>query len=141
MNRSSEEKIKNVKKWIDYAEGDIQLAKNALNLLSSCPYRLIGFHAQQSAEKFLKAYLVFHDFDFPYTHDITKLIELCTKFSKFDEKIYEASELTFFAAATRYPSEYDEILREDVLRAIELAEMIKKEILIRFQEENFPLTD
>lgn len=52
-------------KWIRFAEEDLRLAEYALQLSSGCPYRLIAYHAQQCAEKYIKAYpvlatLIFH---------------------------------------------------------------------------------
>ena len=38
---------------------------------------IVGFHAQQSVEKSLKAALAARGVDFPYTHDVAGLIELC----------------------------------------------------------------
>lgn len=35
------------------------------------------FHAQQAAEKYLKAFLTHATVTFPYTHNLTKLIDLC----------------------------------------------------------------
>jgi len=54
-----------------------QWARHALTLTSGCPHRLIAYHAQQCAEKYLKAYLVSAGVDFPYTHNISRLLELC----------------------------------------------------------------
>jgi HEPN domain-containing protein len=44
--------------WLNYADEDIQLARHALTLSTGVPYRLVAYHAQQCAEKCLKAYLV-----------------------------------------------------------------------------------
>jgi len=52
--------IVKVKKWIDYAEEDLRLAKHSLTLESNYPSRLTAYHAQQCAEKYLKEFLIFH---------------------------------------------------------------------------------
>lgn len=77
MTAISIELVKKARKWVYYAEEDLRLAKQGLKISSSCPYRLIAYHAQQCAEKYLKAYLVFKQADFPYTHNIRSLIKLC----------------------------------------------------------------
>jgi HEPN domain-containing protein len=42
------------------------------------------FHAQQAAGKYLKAYLTFVGVEFPFTHNLAKLVELCaTKAASF----------------------------------------------------------
>jgi HEPN domain-containing protein len=38
---------------------------------------IVGFHAQQAAEKALKAALASADRDFPFTHNIAALMQLC----------------------------------------------------------------
>ena len=63
----------------NYAEEDLRIAKYSLTMESSCPFRLIAYHAQQCAEKNLSrkfSGLVFHHIDFPYTHSITRLLEI-----------------------------------------------------------------
>mgnify|MGYP000307964815 CR=1 FL=1 len=50
----------------------------------------ICFHAQQAVEKYLKAFLILHDIDFPRTHDVDYLLLECRKIDrsnfKFDFK-------------------------------------------------------
>lgn len=38
---------------------------------------IVGFHAQQAVEKALKAALAVQAVEFPYTHDLDGLLELC----------------------------------------------------------------
>src|SRR5579871_1151495 len=62
-------------KWLRRAEEDLAVADQLV--LDGVPYfGSIGFHAQQAAEKFLKAFLVWHQIEFPKTHDLSKLLEL-----------------------------------------------------------------
>jgi len=42
-------------------------------------YENVGFHAQQAAEKFIKAFLVRHQIEFPKTHDIGLLRQLVAR--------------------------------------------------------------
>jgi HEPN domain-containing protein len=44
-----------VKEWLRHADDDLRLAHHAFKLRSAVPYKLIAYHAQQSAEKYLKA--------------------------------------------------------------------------------------
>lgn len=113
--------------WISYAEEDLSLAHFALKMPGSCPYRLIAFHAQQCAEKYLKAYLVYHDIDFPYTHNIKKLIDFCGS-HPWIEEIKAAEELTPYAVTARYPG-VDEIVTEsEATQAVYLASIVRKNI-------------
>ena len=38
---------------------------------------IVGFHAQQAVEKAIKAVLASRSIDFPFTHDLEGLLELC----------------------------------------------------------------
>ena len=128
----SEEIILKVKKWINYAEEDLHLAKHSLTLESGCPFRLTAYHAQQCAEKYLKAFLVFHQIDFPYTHSITRLLEICSSLINTNE-FTEAEMLTPFAITARYPGEDEEVTKEEALEAIRMADLVKDKIIIQLK--------
>ncbi len=76
MTPKKEDVLEKVQRWIEIAEEDLILSKHAFSISSNVPYRLIGFHCQQCAEKYIKALLVFNLIDFPYTHEIEKLLKL-----------------------------------------------------------------
>jgi HEPN domain-containing protein len=65
--------------WMKKAAEDLKTAIKCLKdddeTLSSAAY-----HTQQCAEKTLKAYLVFKKQNFPRTHDLERLLLLCSKF-------------------------------------------------------------
>lgn len=125
--------VKKARKWLSYAEEDLRLAKHGLTMSSSCPYRLIAYHAQQCAEKYLKAYLVFKQVDFPYTHNIRNLIQYCD--GDWTTEISDADELTPYAVTTRYPGEDERVTKKDALRALELAKKVRKVLRRSFREE------
>lgn len=114
-----------VRQWLDYAEQDLRLARHALTLSTAVPYRLVAYHAQQCAEKSLKAFLVFHRIDFPYTHNISRLLELCRGVEPWSDTLLDAEELSVYAVTTRYPGEDEEVTEEDTLRAIDLAAVVR----------------
>lgn len=128
----NEDIILNVKKWIKHAEEDLRLAKHSLTLESGCPFRLTAYHAQQCAEKYLKALLVFHQIDFPYTHSITRLLEICSEIINTNE-LTEAEILTPFAITTRYPGEDEEVTKEEALDAIRIADLVKEKINLQLK--------
>lgn len=68
-----------VLKWVELAEEDFRLAKFAFKMKSNIPYRLICYHTQQTAEKYIKGFLVNELIDFPYTHSIEALLKLTPK--------------------------------------------------------------
>ncbi len=112
--------------WYKSGKEDITLvekliADNESNGEFNFP-RAICFHCQQAVEKYLKAFLVYCDFDFPKTHDIETLVELSARFdNSFTELDTEG--LSELAVAPRYPD--FEMLTEN-----EIIEIYKKSILI-----------
>lgn len=84
------------------AENDIA----AFTKLRSDPeiaIEILGFHAQQAAEKMLKAVLAFHQLRYPFTHRITDLIDMLKDNGIFlPEKFEDARFLTPFAVDLRY---------------------------------------
>jgi HEPN domain-containing protein len=65
------------------------------------------FHAQQAAEKYLKAFLLDCDREIVHTHNLHKLLKLCTEEdSSFVELAVLASLLTPFAVEARYDTEF-----------------------------------
>jgi HEPN domain-containing protein len=110
--------------WIKYAEEDWMSAKKLLrgrnpSTTNSC------FHAQQAAEKYLKAILISKKAYFPKTHDLSTLNMLCSGNSVFTGFSTEAlTLLTDHAVNTRYPG--DAPTMEDAKEAIEIANSIRK---------------
>ena len=75
MRPPEEVRREHVKQWLVRADEDFGLAKQLV--LENSPYiHAICFHAQQAAEKYLKAFLVHSNVEFPKTHDIDKLLNL-----------------------------------------------------------------
>ena len=84
------------KGWMRKAESDIDnlttMMESGKALDTAC------FHAQQAAEKYLKAFLCFNGIDFPKTHDIEELLGLCaTRDKRFSDLVEETVFLTDFA--------------------------------------------
>jgi HEPN domain-containing protein len=63
--------------WIAKAEGDYATAGRELRAQEYPNYDAVCFHAQQTAEKYLKAFLQENDVAFPKTHSLIELLELC----------------------------------------------------------------
>ena len=137
MSDERKELEEQVFKWIEIAEEDLLLAKHAFTLQSNIPYRLICYHAQQCAEKYIKALLVSKFIDFPYTHSINVLIKLVPEELNLMTKLETTFKLTNYAVARRYPGEYKNIGKDDALSAVELAELVKKVIYELLEKDDF----
>ena len=62
------------------------------------------FHAQQAAEKAVKAILMYRGVTFPFIHDIAKLLKLLEATGlRIPKYIRSGRKLTRFAVVTRYP--------------------------------------
>jgi HEPN domain-containing protein len=129
MRKVPDEKIiKKIYQWVAYAEADYKAA-NALLKLSDSSYHIAAFHAQQCAEKYLKGFLVLCGIKFPYTHNISTLLELCAdQGTDWDKTLEDAEILTDYALTARYPGEDEPVLYEDALEAIELAAKVRQTV-------------
>lgn len=95
--------IREAREWLERADLDLRLAERALQI----PPPLAGgaaYHAQQAAEKALKAFLAAHNIPFPLTHNLTVLLPLCQALDPaFGQFGVVAATLTPFATQFRYP--------------------------------------
>lgn len=85
------------------------------------PYLLLCFHAQQAAEKSVKAVLLDKGVDFPPTHNLSVLFALLPAHVNPPQGAAAIAGLTVYAVAGRYPSEIDEATSEEHREAVELA--------------------
>ena len=112
----------NPREWMNRAQSNLALAKNRI------PHAYLEdfcFNAQQAAEKAIKAVMVLRGIEFPYIHDLARLMSMLEASGEtIPDPLRRAAALTRFAAQTRYPSldepvaeqEYAEAIAEAVLR-------------------------
>lgn len=92
--------------WIAKAEGDYATTARELRARLSPNYDAVCFHAQQAAEKYLKAFLQEHEVDFPKTHNLIELLELCLPVDPtFELQRDLLVQLDRYAVRYRYPGE------------------------------------
>lgn len=114
----------NHKDWLFKAKSDltsaIKLFKDDDETLDTAAY-----HTQQCVEKALKAFIVFNHQNPPRTHDLEKLLESCAVFDvSLKSFLDEVITLIPYAVYSRYPDDYFEVTRDDVVVAIEIANKI-----------------
>lgn len=84
--------------WLGSADRDVALCRL---VASAGEHRLltdVGFHAQQAVEKYIKAYLVGRQVEFPKTHDLEKLLAMMhSKNPALADALLPAVELNRFA--------------------------------------------
>ena len=121
-----------VEEWLQAAEKDLKIAIEDIDKKER--FEDVGFHCQQAAEKFLKAYIVAYELPFTKTHDLEVLLKACVKKDPDFEKLKMQSRLlTPFYLGARYPDfsseEYQAEKIKEVLKfAEEIAEFVKEKL-------------
>ncbi|RPJ80899.1 MAG: HEPN domain-containing protein [Deltaproteobacteria bacterium] len=109
--------------WLIRAKSDLAIAKT--NLPEGALYEDLCFHAQQAAEKALKAVYQKNDWAFRYTHDIDELIAgIKREGVEVPKEVVEADVLTRFAWESRYPYIGEQVPEEEYQEAIRQAETV-----------------
>lgn len=118
--------------WLKIAREDLLAAKALINLEF---FSTVVYHCQQSAEKALKAYLIFKKQPIIKTHDLIKLLELCMMFDQdFQKKLDAADYVNPFSSKFRYPTEFDIPDLHEAELAIKHAESIMRFVLKKISE-------
>jgi HEPN domain-containing protein len=92
--------------WVTKAEGDFAMLERESRARKNRSLDGICFHAQQCAEKYLKARLSETGISFPKIHDLVTLLELALPVEPTWELFrVDLAFLSEFAVAFRYPGE------------------------------------
>jgi len=116
------------REWVEKAESDLINAVHALKLGKHCPADTVCFHAQQCAEKYLKAFLTFMGIAFPKTHEIERLMKLLPQSVRLSLTSNEQDRLTAYATVTRYPGDYIPVTLAQAREAVKMARRVRTEI-------------
>jgi HEPN domain-containing protein len=101
----TEEQNEYLKNWLFRAKEDIAVIDSLFGTDPALYASTICFHAQQAVEKFLKAFLIYYDVDFPRTHDVDYLLLECQKIDSKDFNI-DLGSLSDFGVSIRYPDDF-----------------------------------
>jgi len=92
--------------WVGKAEGDFAIVLRESRARKNPSFDGICFHAQQCAEKYLKARLCEAGIEFAKVHDLTALLNQVVEIEPHWERLREdLAYLSDFAVAYRYPGE------------------------------------
>ena len=129
-----------LKRWIMYADNDLKVAQHEIKN-EDCVVNAVCFHAQQCVEKYLKAFLIFHDKPIVKTHDIALLLKQCIEIDPDFKKLEEmgVQELTVYSVQSRYPDFFYEITIEDAKEAIRIAQKVKRFVRKKLREKGFKI--
>ena len=122
-----------VQLWLDKANSDLKNAEIILAAQTeSPPLDTVCFHCQQASEKFIKAFLIFHGKQFPFTHNLADLVAICMQVDLTFAAIQKKAEtLTPFAVEIRYPDDFYMPTRKESEEAFAIATEIKAFISTR----------
>lgn len=117
--------------WLEKAEHDLLNIDNNL-AATRVPWDTVCFHAQQAAEKVLKAFLIYHGERPPRTHDLIALLTRCVSFApEFADLETDCRNLTYFAVSARYPDDLFEPGEADGRAMDEAARRVQARVLAR----------
>ena len=114
--------------WLVKADHDLLNVANNL-AAAEVPWDTVCFHAQQAAEKSLKAVLVSRGVDPPRTHDLVALLARCAEHAPDLADLEGACRtLTAFAVSSRYPDDLFEPDEADGRRTAGLAREVRARV-------------
>ena len=88
-------------------------------LLDAC------FDAQQAAEKAIKAVLMHRGINFPFTHNLTNLLNLLLRENlQLPDEILQAGRLTEYGVETRYPPSLEDVTPDEYQDALKIAQEV-----------------
>lgn len=108
--------------WLRYAYSDLEIAR--VKEVPKVLLETLCFHAQQAAEKALKAVLVANGISFPRTHNLRTLLDLVPKVIEIPPEVENGVILTEYAVSSRYPGDLEMIDEQEYQEAVQFAESI-----------------
>ncbi len=124
--------VQEAQRWLRFADEDLDAAQRLLADRSSAP-RHVCWHAQQAAERALKAALVLEKIDFPYTHDLNALRNLLPDSWPVRADDADLADLTGWVVQARYPGEWPEPSATDAVRAESEARTVRDAVAAEFR--------
>lgn len=122
------EQARLVRQWVARAEEDLVNAEHTLTLRERCPVGTVCFHAQQCAEKYLKALLTYRAIEFPKTHDLVVLLNRLGSESGLELRAEEVQPLNRFSTEARYPGDWDPIDIQEASGAVARARRVREAV-------------
>lgn len=109
--------------WLRRARADLALA--GVSLPPEGMYEDLCFHAQQAAEKAIKAVYRYNEWTFRYTHDLKELLFGLRDYGlTVPENVEEAVVLTDYAHQHRYPGLEEPVTAQEHETALTLARCV-----------------
>lgn len=114
--------------WTTKAEADLATAKREAAVDDSANYDAVCFHAQQCAEKYLKAVLIEGNMRVPRIHDLEALVNLLSEqYQELQGILRHARILSAMAVEVRYPGMTAD--EDDAAESLKSATAIREAVL------------
>jgi HEPN domain-containing protein len=121
------------REWVAKAETDCKAALDLARRRKDPLPEAVCFHCQQCAEKYLKAFLIWHEVPFPKIHDLIALKTLCVEKEGSFELIHDLLDsLVGYDVAIRYPGEVATL--EDAREAVAVVKRVRQFIRARLRD-------
>ena len=118
-----------LRQWLHRGKEEIESAEYLSTMRHPTPDETICYLCQQSAEKYLKAYIFLQEIEPEKTHDLEELLGVCNKYNEgFSILLTKVIFLTKYAVMPRYPNEL-QITSEDMKIAIRYAKDVQEFVL------------
>lgn len=115
--------------WLKKADSDFRYAKMSFENFDDF-YAQICVLCHDAAEKYLKAYLIYHNINPERIHDLVTLHKQCVQVSENDAELVRTEEecrlLNQYYIPLKYPSHYPAVDRRKAKEAIEAVAGISK---------------
>ena len=110
------------REWLNRARSNLAMAKNRVE---GAYLEDLCFEAQQAAEKAIKAVMMKRNIEFPYVHDLGRLLTLLEQAGEgVPPAVASARTLTPYAVDTRYPGTSEPVDEQQYHDAIEIADAV-----------------
>ncbi len=115
--------------WVEKAEGDLKVARREMQAADPV-YEAVCFHAQQGAEKYLKAILEEHNIAFPKVHDLVALFNLSGGLLPALAPLKpQLAHLSVFGISSRYPGVNAD--PKAATEAVQIAEQVQRAVRVQ----------
>ena len=110
------------REWLNRAMSNLALAKSKI---PGTYLEDLCFEAQQAAEKAIKAVMIRRNIEFPYVHDLARLLSMLDEAGEeIPAVVRKAEELTRYALITRYPGIARPVSEQEYAEAVAVAEEV-----------------
>ena len=134
--------------WLDHGDADMAAARTLLAAKGDNKPFTATFHAQQAAEKWMKAFMVWAGATVPYKHDLDEVQERLPDAASATRGLRDLGRLSVYAVEERYPTAAGSPMDlnaslgwDEVQEAITIAATVRESVTRDLTDAGFSLTE